>query len=116
MQTRLLTLILLIAFASTSFAGVDIGGHVTRLWIDGGGNVWFKLDNDSADPYCAKGWYDFNLYVPAADPNYPYLYGLLMTAASKKQSIYVANISVFNGSTACDVTRTGYGLVLFPPP
>jgi len=53
-----------------------------------------------------------NLYIPETDKSYPYYYSLVTTALVKEKSVFIANISVFDGSKACDITKTGYGLVL----
>lgn len=64
------------------------------------------------DQYCKPGWYGFNMYIPTSDSAFPYYYGLITSALAKGQNVYVANISHYDGSTACDLTRTGYGIVV----
>lgn len=51
------------------------------------------------------------MYVPKGHPEYPYYFAMLMAAASKGRNVRIANISMFNGTVACDITKTGYGLV-----
>jgi len=46
-------------------------------------------------------------------PNCPYYFAMLVAAASKRKTIYVGNISVFDGATPCDITKTGYGIVFY---
>jgi hypothetical protein len=70
------------------------------------------VDSPEAPTYCKADWFGLNLYVPPDNPQYSYYYGLLMSAVTKQKMIVVANISVFNGTTACDITKTNYGLVI----
>jgi len=92
-------------------AGVDIAGPVQRVQIAPDGTLWFAMDTTPASTYCKPGWYSLTMYVPPSNAQYPYYFAMLVTAASKGKSVYVANISIFNGSTSCDITQTGYGLV-----
>jgi hypothetical protein len=95
----------------TAQAGVDISGPVQRVQIAPDGTLWFAMDTTSAATYCKPGWYSLTMYVPKDNPQYPYYFAMLVAAAAKGKSVYVANISVFDGSTSCDITKTGYGLV-----
>jgi hypothetical protein len=36
----------------------------------------------------------------------------LATAVAKAKPVYVANVSIYNGTTQCDISKTGYGVVL----
>jgi len=99
-------------FSANALADVDLASTVERIRINGDGKLWIKMTNAAFDQYCKKEWYDFNLYIPTSDPQYPYYYGLITTALSKNMSLYIANISKFNGTTSCDLTTTGYGIVL----
>lgn len=105
-----------ITFAPPTFAGVDLQGVVNGLQIGQDGAIWFSITPTAGTPspatYCRPGWAGLNMVIPASNPQYAYYYGLLMTSFTKNASIYIANISVFNGSTACDITQTGYGLLL----
>ena len=92
-------------------AGVDIAGPVQRVQLDANGNLWFAMDTTTASTYCQPGWYSLTMYVPKDNPQFPYYFAMLVAAASKGKSVYVANIDVFNGTTPCDITRTGYGLM-----
>ncbi len=109
---RLAVLLGLLCLPLTSHAGVDLGGKVMRIQLDNSANLWFKMDNPAFDTYCKKGWFDFNLYVPKNSPDFPYIYSTLMTALESGKPLYLANISTFNGSTPCDLTKTGYGIVI----
>jgi hypothetical protein len=97
--------------AASSYAGVDITGPVQRVQVAADGTLWFAMDTTAASTYCKPGWYSLTMYVPKDNPQYPYYFAMLVAAASKGNSVKVANISVFDGSTACDITKTGYGLV-----
>lgn len=112
MFRRCLVLLLLCGFCSQTFAGVDVVGIVSQVWVDSGGNLWFRLNNSTADAYCADNWMNNNLYVPAASPSYPFYYGLVLASLTKQIPLDVPNISIFNGSTSCDVTATNYGIML----
>jgi hypothetical protein len=106
--------ILLVAVSLISLAaraGVDIAGPVQRVQVGPDGTLWFAMDTTVASTYCRPGWYSLTMYVPKGHPEYPYYFAMLVAAASKGKSVYVANISVFDGTTPCDITRTGYGLV-----
>jgi putative methionine-R-sulfoxide reductase with GAF domain len=52
------------------------------------------------------------MYVPANHPQYTYYYGILMTALTKGKVVDIPNISVFDGTTACDVTKTECGITI----
>lgn len=97
---------------SAARGGVDIGGPVQRVHLAADGSLWFVMETTPAATYCLKGWFDFNMYVPKDHPQFPYYYAMLMAAVSKGKSVYVANISSYNGTAPCDVTKTGYGIVL----
>jgi hypothetical protein len=98
--------------SANAFAGVDLSSTVERIKINGDGKLWLKMTSATFDQYCKNGWYGFNLYIPTSDPSYPYYFGLVTTALTKNLSLYIANISSFNGTTSCDLTKTGYGIVL----
>lgn len=110
---RIASLLLLLAIAPASHAGVDLYGPVQRVTLGGDGNLWFAMDTTAVKQYCAAGWHDLTIYVPKDHPQFPYYFAMLMTAAAKGHNVKVANISVFNGTTGCDITKTGYGLVFF---
>ena len=94
-------------------SGVDLVGKVERLQIKSNDHkLWIRMNNPSFDTYCAQGWYGFNIYIPTSDPMFPYYYGLLTSALAQQQDVYIANISRFDGNTACDLSLTGYGIVV----
>jgi len=95
-------------------AGVDVSGLVPLIWVSGNGDLWFTVNSPTVPTYCLPGWYGVTMTVPRSDPNYAYYYGLIATAVAKGKSVYIANISIYNGTTPCDITRTGYGVVLLP--
>jgi hypothetical protein len=95
-----------------TMAGTDLSGKVERMAIRGDGNLWIKLNNASFDTYCKPGWFGFNLYIPTQSADYPYFYGLVTTALAQDKTLYIANISTYNGSTACDLTKTSFGIVM----
>ena len=103
---------LLACCAASAFAGVDVSGHITEVQVTPDG-LYFATDIPNSTTYCAVRWNNLNMLVPQSDPNYVFYYGLIMTAYSKGKLIYLGNISVFNGTTACDITKTGYGIVGF---
>jgi len=96
-------------------AGVDVSGTVAQVHISGTGTLWFRMENVSPniEAYCQPGWAGLQLYVPRDHADFPYYYGLLMTAATKQKRVLVANISIYNGTTSCDITKTGYGIMLY---
>lgn len=110
--TALLLVVAQLLPFQTAQAGVDLAGHVQRVQVDGNGALWFVIDSANASTYCRPGWFDFNMYIPANHPQYACYYGLLLTALTKPKPVFIANISVFNGSSACDITQAGYGIVL----
>jgi hypothetical protein len=110
-QLRLIMVSCALLAATPAQAGVDIAGPVQRVQIAPDGKLWFGMDTTPASTYCQVGWHSLTMYVPKEHPEYPYYFAMLMTAASKGKAVYVANINVFNGSTPCDITKTGYGLV-----
>jgi hypothetical protein len=96
----------------TASAGVDIGGYVQRMQVESNGTLWFLIDSPEAPKYCKPGWWEFNMYIPASHPQYAFYYGLLLTSLTKTKPIQLANISTFNGTEPCDISKTGYGIVL----
>jgi len=105
-------LLFLVTFSSYGVAGVDLTSQIDRIQINGDGNLWVKLADPRFDAYCKSGWFGFNVYIPQTDKNYPYYYGLITTALTKNLSVRISNISHFDGTKACDITQTGYGIVL----
>lgn len=95
-----------------SDAGVDLVSTIQRIKFNGDGKLWLKMANSQFDQYCSPGWNGFNLYIPQSDSSFPYYYGLVLSAMSKEQELHIANISKFDGSSACDLTKTGYGIVV----
>ena len=71
--------------------------------------------NNNAAAFCQKGWDGMQFFVPTSDPNFPYYYGLLVASLTKSVPIYLANMSVYSNSPACDITQTGYGVALYTP-
>jgi hypothetical protein len=106
---------LLISFASFSAsAGTDVVGYITSVHLKDG-VLNFSFSNRAADAYCKVGWAGLSFFVPTNHKDYPYYYGLITSASAKKQKVRLANISVFNGSGACDITKTNYGIQVFAP-
>jgi hypothetical protein len=104
---------LLFLCASVSYAGVDIHGPVQRVQIAADGKLWFSMDTTPVATYCRPGWNSMTMYIPKESAEYPYYFAMLMTAVAKGKNVTVANISIYDGSVSCDITKTGYGLVLF---
>ncbi|MDZ7923414.1 MAG: hypothetical protein U5M23_05005 [Marinagarivorans sp.] len=103
---------LLLLNSTVAFAGVDLASTIARIQLKGDGKLWIKMSSGEFDKYCKPGWNGFNLYIQESDPSFPYYYGLIATALSKGQRLYVANISVFNGTSTCDLIKTGYGVTV----
>jgi hypothetical protein len=102
--------------ALSNAQATDIRGIVSSMQIKPGSDqLWFSiapLYGANVSLYCQAGWAGLTMYVPTTDPDYPYYYGLLLTSLTKNISIYLANISFYSNSPACDVTKTGYGVLL----
>jgi hypothetical protein len=100
------------AACAPAWAGYDIYGVVTSLQVRPDGSLWFAITpNSGFQPvtnFCAGG----GMYVPGSDPQYAYYYGLLLSSLTKSKSIGLLNISTYNGTTACDISKTGYGVML----
>lgn len=109
---KVLLIILTLLYPTFAFSGVDIGSKIERIKLSGDGYLWLKMTHSLFDQYCKPGWHGFNLYIPESDPRYPYYYGLITSALANNQSLYIANISMYDGTTACDLTKTGYGIVV----
>ena len=109
---KLKVLFISLLFSISSFAGVDLTSTIDRVHLRGDVKLWLKMTNALFDEYCKPGWHGFNIYILDTDPSYPYYYGLITSALSKNQNVMIANISYFNGTTACDVVKTGYGIVV----
>lgn len=102
----------LLLSAVSAKAGVDLSGPVQLIQVAPDGKLWFQMNTTPAATYCQTGWNGFTMYIPKDDPNYQYYFALLVAAVTKSKSVYVANISMYNGTTPCDITKTGYGLIL----
>jgi len=100
-------------FSINSFAGYDVTGYITSVQLNKEGALRFALSNRAADTYCKVGWGGLSFHVPYDHKDFPYYYGLISSANINKQKVRLANISVFDGSSSCDVTQTGYGIVVY---
>lgn len=94
-------------------AGADVADLVQAVQIAADGKLWFALKTSTAATYCKPGWGGLNMYIPREHADYPYYYGMLMMALSKGKTVYIANISVYNGTGPCDITQTGYGMYTY---
>ena len=101
-------------------AGADLEGKVTNISIRGGNNALrFNVDVEiihrsggkTLQDYCLHKW-GGRFVVPMDHPSFPYWYGMLTSKDAAEYGIKVANISYFDGTTSCDISKTGYGLVL----
>lgn len=114
----LAALALALGMLPAAHAGDDLRGQVAAVQIASDGKLWFLITpaagTSAPSTYCKPGWGGLNLYVPKDHSEYPYYYAMLMTAVSKGKQVYVANISIHDGTGPCDITKTGYGLMIFP--
>lgn len=108
---RTVVLLWLLASASMVHAGQDLVGPVQRVQIGYDGTLWFTMETTAASQFCRAGWNGMTMYIPKGHPEYPYYFAMLMTAVAKQRSVIVANISIYDGSISCDITKTNYGLV-----
>jgi len=95
-----------------TLAGVDVRGYITSVHLTDSA-LNFSFSDRNADAYCKVGWAALSFYVPTDHKDYPYYYGLIISANANKQQVRIPNISVFDGTTACDITKTGYGMVVY---
>lgn len=109
-------LVVLLSPARQAVAGDDLAGVVNEVRVAPDGKLWFSIVPNAGTPnpasYCKGDWAGMGMFIPAGDPQYAFYYGLLLTSMTKSVVIDVPNISVFNGTTSCDVSKTGYGLAL----
>lgn len=116
-STILAAVALTLGLLPTAHAGDDLWGKVTGVQIAADGKLWFSMTEASGttapSTYCKPGWAGLNLYVPKDHAEYPYYYAMLMTAVSKGNTVLVANASIYDGSGPCDITKTGFGMVMF---
>ena len=108
-----------------SKAGVDLVGNIGTVWL-AGDNFYFSIKEErfgntsdttiTIGKYCKSNWGNFRLYVPVSDSKFPYYYGLITSANANGNLVKLANISKFNGTTQCDISQTGYGIVVYPNP
>ena len=112
---KIVAAVVLLAGAMPVYAGFDASGLIARMWVTSNGDLYFVLNNTSANVYCKPGWYGFNFVVPKGDTTYPYYYGVITTAIAKSLTVDIPNLDVFNGTGPCDITKTGYGIVLLGP-
>lgn len=97
-------------FSQISLAGDDGFGVVTKIMVKADG-LYFSIPGIFPNR-CLPGWNGLNFLVPANSPDYINYYGLVLASKVKKFPLYIANLSTFNGTGICDVTKTGYGIVL----
>jgi hypothetical protein len=102
----------LLLWGAYANAGIDVSGTVPMVWLSGNGDLWFTVNSPTTTTYCLPQWSGLTMYIPRSDPNFIYYYGLLATAVAKAKPVYVANISIYNGSTPCNISNTGYGIML----
>lgn len=111
-------LALALGMQSTAHAGADLVGQVANVQLASDGKLWFSMTaaagTTAPSTYCKPGWAGLNLHVPKDHSEYPYYYAMLMTAVSKGKQVYVANVSIYDGTGPCDITKTGYGLMILP--
>jgi hypothetical protein len=112
LMSKVLFIFLLVTFSNYGFSATDLVGKIDRIQINGDGKLWIKLSEARFNEFCKPGWYGFNVYIPQSDKNYPYYYGLITTALTHSHNVRISNISYFDGTKACDITQTGYGIVL----
>lgn len=111
---KFILILILISIASKSYAGFDAVGYITSVHLKDG-RLKFGFSNRAADAYCKVGWGGLSFYILTTHEDYPYYYGLITSANVNKQKVRLANISVFDGSTACNITETGYGIQVYAP-
>jgi len=104
-------LMICLLFVPFAHAGVDIASNVERVQIKNGA-LWIKMTDARFDTYCKPGWYGFNLFIPESDKLFPYYYGIVTAALTQGKTLFIANISIYDGSGGCDLTKTGYGVVM----
>ena len=116
MLRKIIGILLLANLASTAFAGTDEKGVVAQMWVDSTGNLWFRLNNTNADSICGSSlWYNNNLYVPAGNASYALYYGIVLASVTKNLTVDVPDLGYPAGNVnPCDITKTGYGIMLIP--
>jgi hypothetical protein len=113
--SKFLTVALIWFATITNAHAVDARGVVTEIWLKPGTNqLWFSINGTDTSPYCVANWLGVSMYVPTTSSDYPYIYGMLVTSMTKNIAIYMPGISIYQNSTDCDITKTGYGLLLVP--
>lgn len=99
-------------FSTSIFAGVDINGPVTKAQMAPDG-FYFLVTSASSSPYCKAGWAGLNMFVPKDHPEFFQYYGMVLSALAKAKNLYIANVDLGNnGSAPCDVTKSGYGIMM----
>ena len=104
--------ILSLMLSSHALAGVDLSSTIERIKLNGDGKLWLKMTSASFEQYRKPGWYGFNLFIPESDKISYITMDLLPQHILNSQSLYIANISKFDGAQTCDITQTGYGIVV----
>lgn len=99
-------------FSFSIFAGVDFTGKIESVWLEDDDKFWFKIDHQGVDEYCSSTWFGFNLYVLKSDPDFAYYYALITSALVQNQSVRVSNVDSLDPDEPCDISATGYGLVV----
>ncbi|SMF57445.1 hypothetical protein SAMN02745866_03674 [Alteromonadaceae bacterium Bs31] len=109
---KILAILVILSVPIELLAGYDVTGYITSVHLKAG-VLQFSFSNSNANTYCKPGWGGMNFYVPRDHEDFPYYYGLISSANASKQFVRLANISVFDGTTACDITKTGYGIHVY---
>lgn len=104
----------LLAGTTSAWAGYDIYGTVSWLEVRPSGDLWFSITPSSGyqpiTNFCLGG----GMYIPGTHPQYPYYFALLHTSLTKSKIVGFYAIDTYNGTTSCDITKTGYGVRLHP--
>ena len=101
------------AACAPAWAGYDLYGVVSSLQVRPDNSLWFTVTPSAGyqpvTNFCAGG----GMYIPGSHPQYAYYYGVLLGSLTKAKVVGLFNIDTYNGTTSCDMTKTGYGITLF---
>ena len=110
----------LLLFTGIAHAAADLKGEVTNISIRGGNNnLHPNADVDIIRKSGGKTLQDHRLnrwggrfVVPVDHPSFSYWYGMRPLRDAAEHGVKVANISYFDGTTSCEISKTGYRPIL----
>lgn len=94
--------------------GYDVCGKVNYINLRTEGLYWSVIRNDT-EKFCSglSSYQNMMMVVPVSHPQFAYYYGLVSMAYAQSQILCSLNVHLLGEQVVCDVTKTGYGIMLY---